>query len=122
MLRRFGLRLLRELGKKPVERRHPLRGLVHACAMLAAGLVAVVVITAGSAATTTKPYTAYFDPGPLTGGGTAHVNLAITNLANPQTLGSANVTAPSAAGRRLPILRLRRRRGLRSGRQPHGCR
>jgi hypothetical protein len=97
MLRRFGLRPLRKLGKEPVEGRqgHPWRKLVHAGALLAAGLVAVVVITAGSAATTTKPYTAYFDPGPLAGGGTTHVNLALTNLANPQTLGSANVTAPS---------------------------
>jgi hypothetical protein len=96
MLRRFGLRPLRELGKKPVERRRPWLGLVHTGTVLAAGLVAVVVITSGSAATTTKPYTAYFDPGPLASGGTAHVNLAIHNLANPQTLGSANVTAPSA--------------------------
>jgi hypothetical protein len=64
--------------------------------VLAVGLVAVVVITAGSAGTTTKPYTALFDPGPLAGGGTVHVNLAIHNLANPQTLGSADVTAPSA--------------------------
>ena len=63
--------------------------------MLAAGLVAVVVITAGSAATTTKPYTASFDPGPLAGGGTAHVNLAIHNLANPQPLGSANAPWPT---------------------------
>jgi hypothetical protein len=96
MLRRFGLRPLLGLGKNPVEIRRPWRGLVHAGTVLAAGLVAVVVITSGSAATTTKPYTTYIDPGPLAGGGTAHVNLAIRNLANPQTLGSANVTAPSA--------------------------
>ena len=39
---------------------------------------------------------ATFDPGPLAGGGTIHVNLAIKNLANPQTLGSANVTGASS--------------------------
>jgi hypothetical protein len=38
---------------------------VRAVAFLVLALAAVVVITAGSAATTTKPYTATFDPGPL---------------------------------------------------------
>jgi hypothetical protein len=54
--------------------------------MLVSALAAVVVITAGSAATTTKPYTASFDPGPIAGGGTVHVNLAIkkNGNANPQ--------------------------------------
>jgi hypothetical protein len=95
MLRRFGVRLS-ELGEKSVQGSHARRGLVQAGTVLAAGLIAVVVITASSAATSTKPYTASFDPGPLAGGGTVHVNLAIHNLANPQSLGSANVTAPSA--------------------------
>jgi len=95
MLRRFPLRL-GEPGDTSVERRRTRRRLVQAGTVLAAGLMAIVVITAGSAATTTKPYTASFDPGPLAGGGTVHVNLAIHNLANPQPLGSANVTAPSA--------------------------
>jgi hypothetical protein len=95
MLRRFGLRLS-EPGKKRMDGRLVGRGLVQAGTVLAAGLIAVVVITAGSAATTTKPYTASFDPGPIAAGGTAHVNLAIHNLASPQPLGSANVTAPSA--------------------------
>ena len=94
MLRRFGLRLS-EPGKKPVGGNRGRHGLVRAGIVLAAGLIAVVAITAGSAATTVKPYTASFDPGPFAAGGTVHVNLAIHNLANPQTLGSANVTAPS---------------------------
>lgn len=69
---------------------------IRAVAFLVLALVAVIVITAGSAATTTKPYTASFDPGPLVGGGTLHVNLAIQNLANPQPLGSANITGASS--------------------------
>ena len=82
-------------------RRHvPLR----AVAFLVLALAAVVVITAGSAATTTKPYTATFDPGPLAGGGTIHVNLAIKNLANPQTLGSANVTGASSGSSSFTIV------------------
>jgi hypothetical protein len=97
MLRRFGPRPLRELPQKPAGAPRPWRGLVRAGTVLAVGLVAVIFIAAGSAGgTTTKPYTASFDPGPLAGGGTVHLNLAIRNLANPQTLGSANVTAPSA--------------------------
>jgi hypothetical protein len=43
----------------------------------ALALIGVVFVSAGSAATTTKPYTASFDAGPLAGGGTVHVNLAI---------------------------------------------
>ena len=77
---------------------------VRAVAFLVLALVAVVVITAGSAATTTKPYTASFDPGPLAGGGTLHVNLAIKNLANPQALGSANVTAASSGSSSFTIV------------------
>jgi hypothetical protein len=97
MLRRFGSRPLREPGQTPpVGGKRRWRGLVRAGTALAVGLVAVVVITAGSAGTTTKPYTASFDPGPLAGGGAVHVNLAMRNLANPQSLGSANVTAPSS--------------------------
>jgi hypothetical protein len=64
--------------------------------ILAVALVAAVAITAGSAGNTTKPYTAYFDQGPLTGGATVHVNLALHNFANPQPLGSANVAAPTS--------------------------
>jgi hypothetical protein len=77
---------------------------VRAVALLVLALAAVVVITAGSAATTTKPYTATFDPGPLAGGGTVHVNLAIKNLANPQTLGSANVTGASSGSSSFTIV------------------
>ena len=77
---------------------------VRAVAFLLLALAAVVVITAGSAATTTKPYTASFDPGPLAGGGTNHVNLAIKNLANPQALGSANVTAASSGSSSFTIV------------------
>jgi len=81
--------------------RHPP---VRAVAFLVLALAAGVFITAGSAATTTKPYTATFDPGPLAGGGTVHVNLAIKNLANPQALGSANVTAASSGSSSFTIL------------------
>lgn len=77
---------------------------VRAVALLVLALAAVIVITAGSAATTTKPYTATFDPGPLAGGGTSHVNLAIKNLANPQTLGSANVTGASSGSSSFTIV------------------
>jgi len=73
-------------------------------ALFALALVGVVFIAAGSAATTTKPYTASFDPGPLAGGGTVHVNLAIKNFANPQTLGSANVTPASSGSSAFTIL------------------
>ncbi len=55
--------------------------------------LAVVLTPAGSGGTTTKPYTAYFDAGPVAGGSTVHINLAIKNLASQQSLGSANVTA-----------------------------
>jgi hypothetical protein len=77
---------------------------VRAVAFLVLALAAVVFITAGSAATTTKPYTASFDPGPLAGGGTVHVNLAIKNLANPQALGSANITAASSGSSSFTIV------------------
>jgi hypothetical protein len=77
---------------------------VRAVAFLVLSLAAVVVITAGSAATTTKPYTATFDPGPLAGGGTIHVNLALKNFANPQTLGSANVTGASSGSSSFTII------------------
>jgi hypothetical protein len=77
---------------------------VLAGAPSALALIGVVFISAGSAATTTKPYTASFDAGPLAGGGTVHVNLAIRNLANPQTLGSANVTGASSGSSSFTIL------------------
>lgn len=60
------------------------------------GAVAVFAVTSGSAATTTKPYTASFAPIPpltVAGGSPATITLTLTNLANPQSLGSANVTA-----------------------------
>lgn len=105
MLRRFrpwaSLRADQNPLSRHDERRHwPLR----AVAFLVLALVAVVVITAGSAATTTKPYTAFFDAGPLAGGGTVHVNLAIQNLANPQTLGSADITAASSGSSSFTIV------------------
>ncbi len=101
MLRRFRpWASLRANSGRNLRRHLPVR----AVALLVLALAAVVVITAGSAATTTKPYTATFDPGPLAGGGTVHVNLAISNLANPQTLGSANVTAASSGSSSFTIL------------------
>lgn len=60
------------------------------------GAVAVFAVTSGSAATTTKPYTASFAPIPpltVAGGSPATITLTLTNLANPQSLGSADVTA-----------------------------
>lgn len=61
----------------------------------ALGVAAVVAIASGSAATTTKPYTADFEPPSVAGGTTAHITLTIQNNANPQPLGSSNVTAPT---------------------------
>lgn len=98
MLRRFRLRALRGTVRIPnAGAGNGRRSFVRAGTFLAVVVVAGVVIGAGSAGgTTPKPYTASFDSGPLAGGGTVHVNLAIHNLANPQTLGSANVTAASS--------------------------
>jgi hypothetical protein len=96
MLRRLILGPPGEGGpQKPVGAKR-WRLLARTGTILAVALVAAVAITAGSAGSTTKPYTAYFDPGPLAGGATVHVNLALHNLADPQPLGSANVTAPSS--------------------------
>ena len=52
----------------------------------AVGVAAIIAIASGSAATTTKPYTANFSPGPVAGGSSAVVNLKITNLTSPQTI------------------------------------
>jgi len=103
--------MLRRLGPRPSPGASTASGThkrwrtaAWAGALSALALVGVVFIAAGSAATTTKPYTASFDPGPLAGGGTVHVNLAIKNLANPQTLGSANVTGASSGSSSFTIL------------------
>lgn len=58
----------------------------------ALGVVTVVAVTSGSAATTTKPYTAVFSS-PVAAGSSVPVTLTITNNASPQPLGSANITA-----------------------------
>jgi hypothetical protein len=75
-----------------------------------AAVAAVVLVSAGSAGTTTKPYTANLcDAGQLVGsvcpettttpptlpGGSAIVYLTLHNKANPQTLGSANIGLPT---------------------------
>src|SRR5436190_12462854 len=74
-----------------------------------AAVGAVMLVSAGSAATTTKPFTANLcDPLPATSlcpepttqppalsGGTDSVYLTIHNTANPQTLGSANIGLPT---------------------------
>ena len=105
MLRRSGLWAPLEASTNTVlDRSGRRRVAALAGAFIALALAAAVFITAGSAATTTKPYTASFDPGPLAGGGTVHVNLAIHNLANPQTLGSANVTAAASGSSAFTIL------------------
>jgi hypothetical protein len=106
MLRRFRLRPLRGRVRIPdVGAGNRRRSFVRAGTFLAVVVVAGVVIAAGSAGgTTTKPYTASFDSGPLAGGGTVHVNLAIKNLANPQALGSANVAAASSGSSSFTIL------------------
>jgi hypothetical protein len=106
MLRRFRLRALRGTVRIPnIGAGNGRRSFVRAGTFLAVVVVAGVVIAAGSAGgTTTKPYTASFDPGPLAGGGTVHVNLAIKNLANPQALGSANVTAASSGSSSFTIV------------------
>jgi hypothetical protein len=63
-------------------------------AMLAVvvSIVAVFTVVAGSAATNTKPYTAFFSQS-ATGGSSTSVNLRIANLSSNQSLGSANVIA-----------------------------
>jgi hypothetical protein len=106
MLRRFRLRALRGTVRIPnAGAGNGRRSFVRAGTFLAVVVVAGVVIAAGSAGgTTTKPYTASFDSGPLAAGGTVHVNLAFKNLANPQALGSANVTAASSGSSSLTIV------------------
>ena len=66
MLRRL-LRPPDEAGPETVVGKYGWRGLARVGTVLAVGLVAAIVIAAGSAGTSTKPYTASFDPGPLAG-------------------------------------------------------
>ena len=75
-------------------------------ALITATLLALAVGVSANATTTTKPYTATWasraglvaNPPNVLGvsGGSATIGLRITNNANPQALGSANITAPSA--------------------------
>lgn len=75
-------------------------------ALITATLLALAVGVSANATTTTKPYTATWvsgaglvanPPNELgVPGGSATIVLRITNNANPQALGSANITAPSA--------------------------
>ncbi len=102
--------MLRRLGHRPNPGPSTASGIHErwrkaalAGAVFALAVVGVVFIAAGSAATTTKPYTATFT-GSLAGGGTVHVNLAIRNGATPQTLGSVNVTAASSGSSAFTIL------------------
>ena len=63
---------------------------------VALGALAVFAVASGSAATTSKPYTASFAPIPpstVGSGSSATITLTLTNLASPQQLGSADVTA-----------------------------
>lgn len=72
------------------------RRLATGAAFLAVTLVAVVVISVGSAAPSpTKPYTAVFATSVPGGSTNADVTLTINNLSSSQSLGSANVTAAS---------------------------
>lgn len=63
-------------------------------ALVASALVVALVAVIGSAqaAPTTKPYVATFES-PVAGGAADTVDLVLGNRADPQTLGSANVTA-----------------------------
>src|SRR5262245_83683 len=104
-MRRSGL-LRRSTGKHLTRGRPRLGGLVLLGALAAA---AATLIPAGSAATTTKPYTANFcDSGQLASGKcpepstppalpgvSADVYLTIHNMASPQSLGSANINLPT---------------------------
>jgi hypothetical protein len=66
--------------------------------VLASALVlvlAAIVLQSSAAGTSSKPYTATITPTTLVGGTTTSVTFSITNNANPQTLGSVNLTAPS---------------------------
>jgi hypothetical protein len=63
-----------------------------------AGVLALVVLAgspAGSAGSTTKPYTASIAPTAVAGGSSTTFTVTITNQADPQHLGSANLTAPA---------------------------
>lgn len=74
--------------------RHKL-GLRSLLAVAALAAIAVVLTPAGSAGTTTKPYGVFISGTPTAGGVSAQVSIVITNEASPQTLGSANITAPT---------------------------
>lgn len=76
--------------------------LLAAIAVLAAGLLG----GAGSAATTTKPYTANVAPSPVAGGATQTFQFTLANKASPHTLGSANVVIPAAWGSAITGARL----------------
>ena len=76
--------------------------LLAALAVVAAGSLG----GAGSAATTTKPYTANVAPSPVAGGATQTFQFTIENKASPQTLGSANIVLPAAWGSAITDARL----------------
>jgi hypothetical protein len=58
-------------------------------------LLAAAVLQSSVAGTSSKPYLAGITPSPVAGGATATLTFTVTNKANPQTLGSLNLTAPS---------------------------
>jgi hypothetical protein len=57
-------------------------------------VLASIGIGAGSAATGTKPYSATIVPSPVSPSSEVSLTFTLTNLASPQSIGSANLTAP----------------------------
>ncbi|TAM66294.1 MAG: hypothetical protein EPN50_05340, partial [Chloroflexota bacterium] len=69
--------------------------LVRGAVATAALVMLAGLLSPALAATTTKPYSATASPASVSAGATVSGWFAITNGANPQTLGSANITLPS---------------------------
>jgi hypothetical protein len=88
-------------GESWTRARGPRRHLIRWVALLSGLTLLVGSSLAVNAATTTKPYTAAWVTGTGTtsslgiAAGASSVTLRLTNLASPQSLGSANITAPA---------------------------
>src|SRR5258706_16435319 len=86
-------------ARRDVHFRGTTRGSQYLRALIAVGSVAVLLCAGGAspatAATTTKPYLTTVTPSSVGAGSVTAFVLSIRNDANPQQLGSANVTVPS---------------------------
>jgi hypothetical protein len=66
--------------------------------VLTTGLVlvlAAILLQSSTAGTSSKPYLAGIEPSPVASGVTTTLTFTVTNKANPQTLGSLNLGAPT---------------------------